>query len=51
MNKDKTMKLIGLACTLIGFGITIIKDKIEDDKLETIVAKEVKKQLEQSKEQ
>lgn len=50
MDKKKTMKLIGAACTVIGFAITLVKDKVEEDKLESIVAKEVQKQLKQSEE-
>ena len=49
MNKDKTIKGVGLAITLIGFGISIIQKQLEDKKLEDIVRKEVQKQLEQLK--
>lgn len=49
MNENKTIKIIGLACSVIGFGITLIQKQLDDKKLNDIVAKEVAKQLSETK--
>ena len=49
MNENKTIKIIGLACSVIGFGISLIQKQLDDRKLNDLVAKEVAKQLNESK--
>lgn len=50
MNDNKKMvKLIGVACTVIGFGITMIQKQLDDKKFEEAIKEEVSRQLEQSK--
>ena len=47
MNTDnkKLLKYIGLGCSIVGFGIQLIQNKLEDDKLKNTVAEEVAKQI------
>lgn len=42
---NKLVKVVGMACTLVGFGLQIVQSKLEDNKLAEKVAKEVAKQL------
>lgn len=50
MNDNKKMvKIIGVACTVIGMGITLIQKQLDDRKLEETIKNEVSRQLEQSK--
>lgn len=46
MNKDKTIKLIGTAISLVGFGISLLQKQLDDRKLQDLIKKEVQKQLE-----
>lgn len=48
MNKDKSMKYVGLACTLIGFGLTMVQKQLDDKKLQEIVDETVQKKLNES---
>lgn len=46
MNEDKKiLKYIGLGCSIVGFGIQLIQNKLEDDKLKNAVSEEVAKQI------
>ena len=47
MNTDnkKLLKYIGLGGSIVGFGIQLIQNKLEDDKLKNAVAEEVAKQI------
>ena len=45
MGNTKFIKILGMACTIIGFGLTIIEDRLEDIKTEKIIEKEVSKQI------
>ena len=46
MNEDKKLlKYIGLGCSIVGFGIQLIQNKLENDKLKNTVAEEVAKQI------
>lgn len=45
MNKEKTIKLVGMVITIIGFGIGIVQKQLDDKKLEDLVQKEIQKQL------
>ena len=46
MNEDKKiLKYIGLGCSIVGFGIQLIQNKLENDKLKSTVAEEVAKQI------
>ena len=42
---NKLVKVVGVVCTLIGFGLQIVQSKLEDNKLAEKVAEEVAKQL------
>ena len=44
MNKQ-LVKIVGVACTILGFGLQIVQSKLEDNKLAEKVAEEVAKQL------
>ena len=41
----ETIKLVGIICTVIGCGITIIQDQIKDKEMEQTISEEVKRQL------
>ena len=47
MNADnkKLLNYIGLGCSIVGFGIQLIQNKLADDKLTNTVAEEVAKQI------
>lgn len=45
MDNRKTMKIIGFACTAIGFGISLIQKQLDDKNLEEKIAREVSKKL------
>lgn len=45
MNDKKLVKIVGVACTIIGFGLTLVKDKLDDAKLQELIEKEVSKQI------
>ena len=47
MNTDnkKLLKTIGLGCSIVAFGIQLIQNKLENDKLKSAVAEEVAKQI------
>ena len=45
MKDKKLVKIIGIACTVIGFGLTMVQKKLDDDKLQEFIQEEVSKQL------
>lgn len=45
MKNENLLKIIGLVCTVVGCGITIIQDQIRSKEMEQIIADEVSKQL------
>lgn len=45
MDKDKSIKIIGFACAIVGFGVTMINKQLDDKKLNNLVENEVRKQL------
>lgn len=46
MDKSKMLKCMGMATSLVGFGISILSDWIADQQLDEKVAKAVKEQVE-----
>lgn len=46
MNKN-SMKILGIACTILGAGITLLQQKVDGERLKETVEKEVQKQLSQ----
>ena len=51
MGNTKFIKILGMACTIIGFGLTRIEDRLEDIKTEKIIEKEVSKQINKLKQE
>lgn len=45
MDDKKIVKYVGIACTLIGFGLTMVQKKLDDAKLQELIQEEVSKQL------
>lgn len=45
MNTDKTLKLIGVACSIIGVGISLIQKQLDNKNLQDLVNREIQKQL------
>lgn len=43
--KDNTLKVIGFACMIVGFGVEMISKQLEEKKLEKLVEAEIHKQL------
>ena len=50
MKDIKFVKVLGMACAVIGFGLTIVQQQVEDKKMEETIRKEVAKQLKASEE-
>ena len=46
--KKISIKALGIACTIIGAGLTLLQQKIENENLKETVEKEVQKQLSQN---
>ena len=46
--KKISIKALGVACTIIGAGLTLLQQKIENENLKETVEKEVQKQLSQN---
>ena len=42
------MKALGIACTVIGAGLTLLQQKVDKENLKETVEKEVSKQLSQN---
>ena len=42
---NKTLKVIGMGATVIGFGLTLIQNMVDDNKRAEVVKDEVAKQL------
>ena len=47
MRNGNMLKMVGIICTVIGCGITIIQDQIKSKEMENTIADEVAKQLEE----
>ena len=45
MKNDNLIKMIGIICTVVGCGITIIQDQIKSKEMKQTIADEVTKQL------
>ena len=45
--KKISIKALGIACTVIGAGLTILQQKVDKENLKDTVEKEVQKQLSQ----
>ena len=47
MKNENLFKMVGIICTIVGCGITIIQDQIKSKEMENTIADEVAKQLEE----
>lgn len=47
MNKN-TIRFLGIACTIVGAGLTLLQQKVEGERLKETVEQEVRKQLSQN---
>lgn len=47
MKNGNMLKMVGIICTVIGCGITIIQDQIKNTEMKQTIADEVAKQLEE----
>ena len=47
MKNNNLIKMVGIICTIVGCGITIIQDQIRSKEMENTIADEVAKQLEE----
>ena len=45
MKNGNMLKMVGIICTVIGCGITIIQDQIKSKEMEQTIADEVSRQL------
>ena len=45
MKNGNMLKMVGIICTVIGCGITIIQDQIRSKEMEQTIADEVSRQL------
>ena len=45
MKNSNMLKMVGIICTVIGCGITIIQDQIRSKEMEQTIADEVSRQL------
>lgn len=45
MKNSNMLKIVGIICTVVGCGITIIQDQIKSKEMEQTVADEVSRQL------
>ena len=45
MKNNNLIKMIGIICTIVGCGITIIQDQIRSKEMEQTIADEVSRQL------
>lgn len=50
-NTGTLLKVLGMACSAVVFGITLLQDHIEDKQIEETISKEVAKQLKASQEE
>lgn len=49
--KTKTMKIIGIACAAVGFGISIIQKQVDDRKLEELIDEKVQQKINETQQQ
>ena len=45
MKNDNLIKMVGIICTIVGCGITIIQDQIKSKEMKQTIADEVSRQL------
>lgn len=45
MSKNKVWKIVGVGATVLGFILTMVKDKSDTEELKTTISEEVAKQL------
>ena len=45
MKNSNMLKMVGIICTIVGCGITIIQDQIRSKEMEQTIADEVSRQL------
>ena len=45
MKNGNMLKIVGIICTIVGCGITIIQDQIRSKEMEQTIADEVSRQL------
>ena len=45
MKNDNLIKMVGIICTVVGCGITIIQDQIKSKEMKQTIADEVSRQL------
>ena len=45
MKNNNMLKMVGIICTVVGCGITIIQDQIRSKEMEQTIADEVSRQL------
>lgn len=45
MKNENLIKMVGIICTIVGCGITIIQDRIKSKEMKQTIADEVSRQL------
>ena len=45
MKNNNLIKMVGIICTIVGCGITIIQDQIRSKEMEQLISDEVSRQL------
>ena len=45
MKNSNMLKMVGIICTIVGCGITIIQDQIKSKEMEQLISDEVSRQL------
>lgn len=45
MKNENLIKMVGIICTIVGCGITIIQDKLKSKEMEQLISDEVSRQL------
>lgn len=45
MKNENLIKMVGIICTIVGCGITIIQDQLRSKEMEQLISDEVSRQL------
>lgn len=45
MKNENLIKMVGIICTIVGCGITIIQDQLKSKEMERLISDEVSRQL------
>lgn len=45
MKNENLIKMVGIICTIVGCGITIIQDQLKSKEMEQLISDEVSRQL------